>query len=340
MKLFGKDLNTEVAIVAEIGVNHEGDVEAASKLIRLARDAGADAAKLQTYTPERYASASDPARLKRVGGFALGEPALRRLAGEASALGLPLFSTPLSEDVVPLLASLFPAMKIASGDLDFEPVVRAAAKTGKPVLISTGLGTLAEIEAAVGWVRDEVGQANLRDRLILMQCVVAYPTPMEQANVLSIPYLAERTGLRVGYSNHVIGPEACYAAVALGAPVVEVHFTDNKVGREFRDHTLSCDPDDLRRLVETLPRVRASLGRPGKDRQACETTNLLAVRKGVVAARDLTPGTVLARADLMFARPATEFPSRDVGTLVGRKLKGALKRGETIRRADVDGGER
>ena len=187
MKLFGKDLDTEVAIVAEIGVNHEGDVEAASRLIRLAREAGADAVKLQTYTPERYASASDAARLKRVGSFALSEADLRRLARDADALGIPLFSTPLTEDVVPLLASLFPAIKIASGDLDFEPVIRAAAATGKPILMSTGLGTTPEIETAIGWVRAGSGVQELRDRLILMHCVVAYPTPIEQANVLSIP---------------------------------------------------------------------------------------------------------------------------------------------------------
>lgn len=335
MKLFGKDLDAEVAIVAEIGVNHEGDVEAASRLIGLARDAGADAAKLQTYTPERLASASDPERLRRVRAFQLSERDLARLADEAARAGFPLFSTAVTEDVVPLLARLFPAIKIASGDLDFEPVIRAAARTGKPMILSCGLGTMAEIETAVGWVREEVGAAALRDRLLLMHCVSAYPTPIEQANVSSVPFLRERTGLRVGYSNHVVGLEACYAAVAQGACVVEVHVTDRRAGRAFRDHALSLEPDELRRLVEAAPRIRAALGDFDKRRQPAEAPNLAAVRKGVVAARDLEAGTVLAADDLMFARPASEFPAAEAPRLIGRRLSLALARGETIRRADV-----
>ena len=239
MHLFGKNLDTEVCVVAEIGVNHEGDVNAALRMLQLAKQSGADAAKLQTYTPERFASANDADRLKQVTARALSEADHRQLAREARALDLPLFSTPVTEDVVALLAELFPALKIASGDLDFEPVIRAAAASGRPTMISTGLGTDDEIERAIGWFADELDDGiDVRDQLILMHCVSAYPTPMDQANVRSVPYLSGRFGLRVGYSNHVIGPEAVLAAVALGAPVVEVHFTDNKQGRTFRDHAL------------------------------------------------------------------------------------------------------
>ncbi len=103
-----------------------------------------------------------------------------------------------------MLDRLFPAFKVASGDLTFEPVIRATCRTGKPVVLSTGLGTIAEVEQAIAWARAEIGE-GLRDRLILMHCVSAYPTPANEASLLSIPYLAERTGLRVGYSNHVIG---------------------------------------------------------------------------------------------------------------------------------------
>ncbi|MBI3114140.1 MAG: N-acetylneuraminate synthase family protein [Rhodospirillales bacterium] len=335
MQLFGKDLDRDVVIIAEIGVNHEGSLEAALNLLRLARKAGADAAKFQTFTPERYASASDPARLERVRGFDLGEKGFRRLAGEAAKHAFPIFSTAVSEDVVPLLAELFPAIKIASGDIDFEPVIRVAAATGKPVILSTGLATTAEVDAAVGWFKDEAGTDDVRDRLILMHCVSAYPAPIEEINLLSIPYLAERTGLRVGYSNHAIGPEACLAAVALGAPVIETHFTDRKTGRDFRDHALSCDPDDLKRLVEAASRVRAGLGRRGKERRPSEASNVKAFRKGVVAARDLKAGHVIGRDDLMFARPATEFASGEVRRVIGARLKGPVKKGELIRRDNV-----
>jgi N-acetylneuraminate synthase/N,N'-diacetyllegionaminate synthase len=184
-------------------------------------------------------------------------------------------------------------------------------------------------------VRDEVGSAALRDRLVLMQCVSAYPAPIEEASVCGVPFLAERTGLRVGYSNHVIGPEACYAAAALGACMIEVHFTDCKTGREFRDHSLSFEPDDLRALLAVLPRIRASLGVSGKQRMPSELANLRAVRKGIVAARDLPAGTVLKREDLMFARPQTEFAAGEIDTLVGRKLGVTLATGELVPRSGV-----
>ena len=203
MELFGKDLRRDVVFIAEVGVNHEGNVDAASHLLRLAADAGADAVKLQSYTPERYASASDPRRLDRVRRFALDEAAHRRLAAEARGLGVVLFSTPVSEDVVPLLDSLFPAFKIASGDLTFETVIRAAARTGKPLVVSTGAATPDEIDRAVGWVRDEVGAAALPERLVLMQCTSAYPTPIEEAGVGAVPWLARRYGVAVGYSNQI-----------------------------------------------------------------------------------------------------------------------------------------
>ena len=336
MKLFGKDLTNEIVVVAEIGVNHEGDCETARHLIRLAADAGADAVKFQTYTPERYASASDAERLARVAAFALGRDDLYALRELAESLGIGFFSTALTEDCVDHLSELSGVIKVASGDLDFEPVIRSVAASGATMILSTGLGTIEEIDCAVDWVRREVGNDALSDRLILMQCVSAYPTPIDEAGVQAITVLRDRYQVTVGYSNHVIGPHACYAAVALGAPIVEVHFTDRKTGRSFRDHALSMEPDELASLVATLPRIRASLGPAEKRRQPSEKPLLTAVRKGVVAARALSAGVRLRREDLMFARPATEFRAGEVSTLVGKRLKSGFKRGETIPRDAVD----
>lgn len=332
MQLFGKDLEHDVAIVAEIGVNHEGDVEKASELLRLAADAGADAVKFQTYTPERLASADDRERLERVARFAIDEAAHCRLADEADKLGVVFFSSALTEDAVPLIARLSPAVKIASGDIDFEPVIRASAATGLPVLLSTGNAELDEIDKAVDWVRDEIGDADLRDRVVLMQCVSAYPAPVEDANVAAMGVLQERYGVHVGYSNHVIGPEACYAAVALGACVLEVHFTDQKEGRDFRDHRLSFDADDLAELASRTPLIRAAVGHAKKTRQPSEVDALKAMRKGIVAARDLEKGTELTRDDLMFSRPATEFRSGEIGDLLGMRLDEPVNRGCVIPR--------
>lgn len=335
MELFGRSLDDDVVVIAEIGVNHEGDEAVALGLVDAVAAAGADAVKFQSYTPWRYASADDPARLERVTRFALDEGAHRRLAERAATRGVGFLSTPLTEDWVPLIAELSEAVKVASGDLTFEPTIRAAAASGRTVLLSTGLGTLDEIDRAVGWVRDEVGAATLADSLVLLHCVVAYPTPIAEANVSCVPMLRERYGVPVGWSNHVIGPDACLAAAALGASVVEVHVTDRREGREFRDHELSFEPHELEALVGQVRRVRAAVGSPRKERTPSETGLLDAVRKGVVAARPLTAGTLLTRDDLAFARPGTEFGAHEVERLVGAKLLVDVTKGSLVPRAGV-----
>jgi N,N'-diacetyllegionaminate synthase len=335
MKIFGKDTTQELVIIAEIGVNHEGDLATARELLELAAKAGADAVKFQSFSPKKYVSSSDADRFKRVSKFAIDIEGFKILADDARKLDIGFFSTPLSEDWVEDITAYGDAIKIASGDITFEPVVRAAARSGKPVLISTGCSDLDEIDAAVSWVRDEVGDEILPDRLALLQCVSAYPTPVEEANVLSVPFLAERYGLTTGYSNHVIGPEACHAAIAHGANLIEVHFTNQKHDRDFHDHQLSFDPDDLAALVVSGPRIAASLGVFGKRVQSSEVAARGAIRKGLVAAVDLDAGIVLKTSDIGYARPATEFASSELDAVVGRTLNEKLAAGEVIKRADI-----
>ena len=337
MNLFGKDLTTDIALIAEIGVNHEGDADVAHKLLELAAKAGADAVKFQSYTPERYASSDDPDRLVRVGSFALTEGDFTSLSNLAVKLDTSFFSTPVSEDWVPFLATISDTLKIASGDITFEPVIRAAAASGKKVIISTGTATVDEIDTALGWARDELGDTPLEDRLVLMHCVSAYPVPERDANLLSIPFLADRYDpITIGYSNHVMGPEAMLGAVALGARVIEVHFTDNKHDREFRDHLLSADPADLAYLAKALPQMAVMRGTYGKAPVDAEIPLIEIIRKGVSAARDLTAGQVLCREDLFFTRPATEIPSGDVDWVVGQRLNTDCKKGQSIRRMWLD----
>lgn len=334
MKLFGKDLSREVAVIAEIGVNHEGDVDVAAKLVAAAAEAKADAVKFQSYTPARYVSRSDRERFERVSRFSLNEAAHRRLAKEAERCGIAFISAAISEDWVPLLAELGPAVKIASGDLTFEPVIRAAAESGRVVILSTGGGTIEEVDEAVGWVRDVCG-GTLAERLVLLHCVSLYPALIGQANLRAIPFLAERYGVAVGWSNHVIGSEACLAAVAVGARVVEVHVTDRKTGRAFRDHHLSFEPQDLADMVAAIGRVTSSLGAPTKAPQPEEIAILKTMRKGIVAACDITAGTVVQPMHLSFARPATEFTASELPQLIGAVATRAISSGELITRGAV-----
>lgn len=323
------------SVIAEIGVNHEGDFAQAEKMLRLAAGTGVDFVKFQSFTPARYASASDAARLARVTRMALSPEQFRALADVARSLGVGFISTPLSEDWVDILNDYCPAFKIASGDITFRPVIQKAARTGKPLIISTGAATLEEIDQAVGWVEAEIGKDKVKDRLILLHCVTAYPTPVEHANVLSVPFLKERYGLRAGYSNHVMGINASLAAVALGADVIEVHFTDQKEGREFRDHSLSFDQADLADFLARAKEIRASLGVYGKVVQPSERDIVPAVRKGIIAARALKAGQVLKPDDLMYARPATEFTSADFDRLIGKTINEDVPEGHLIPRKAI-----
>lgn len=323
---------SDFKIIAEIGVNHEGNLQNALQLTKLACSAGADIVKFQSYSPERFVAANDAPRRERVQKFGLSKDDFLTIYQLSKSLGVQFMSTPITEDWVDTLNPLCPAFKIASGDITFKPVIQKAARTGKPLIISTGAATIEEIDQAVNWVREEVGKDSLKERLILMHCVSAYPAPIEQANILSIPFLKERYGLRVGYSNHVIGMSACLAAVALGADVIEVHFTDCKEGREFRDHALSFDQNDLKKFIQTANEIRKSLGKYSKEIQPCEKEGVSLMRKGIIAARDLKSGRILSEDDLMFARPATKFSSNEVSMLIGETLKSDVEQGYLIPR--------
>ena len=330
MYLFNKNLYKEVVVIAEIGVNHEGSLSKAIEMVGLAAATGADAVKFQTYDPWHYASTSDMDRFERVSQFGLSQEDFTLLARESERLGIGFFSTPLEETSVEFVDSLSSVIKIASPDMNFEPTIRGAAATGKALIISTGLGTPEEIDQTLGWVQDEIGSAELRDRVVLLHCVSAYPTPLEDINLLSIPYLADRYPVHVGFSDHTIGLQAARAAIALGATVVEKHFTDSNVGREFRDHELSANPEQMKELVEDARAIKGALGTLGKGRSASEIGNLIPLRKGVVAARDLAEGTILTSDDLMFARPSTQISADRIDEVVGKRLKIALKKGNLI----------
>src|SRR3990167_11423277 len=313
-------LTNDLLIVAEIGVNHEGKLDKAIELTHLAQRAGADIIKFQSYTPERFVASHDVVRMERIKRFALTEEEHLKLYALTKSIGVIFMSTPVTEDWIDFLNPLCLAFKIASGDITFKPVIQKAAQTGKPLILSTGASTIEEIDQAVEWIKTIVGANNLNERLTLMHCVSSYPTPIQEANILSIPYLRERYGLNVGYSNHVIGMSACLAAVALGAILIEIHFTDKKEGRTFHDHSLSFDPNDLKNFVYLSKEMRKSLGRYGKQVQPCESENVCLIRKGIAAAKDIKAGDILTEENLMFSRPATEFSAEDLFQLVGKRV--------------------
>jgi len=322
-------LGDKVFVIAEIGVNHEGDMAKALEMMELATDAGADAVKFQTFIPEHYISASQPERLARVSSFCLSFDQFRQLATRAKELGVGFISTPLDFASLDLVAELSQVIKISSGDITYFPLLKKAAEIGKTIVLSTGLSTTSEIDRAVE-ILTEDNQLRQENRLILLHCVAAYPVPEEQINLLSIPFLRERYNLPVGFSDHTLGILSCQAAVALGARVIEKHFTYQKENQAFHDHQLSAEPDEFREMIQGIRRVEAMLGQYEKKPVEAELQFKSHVRRSLCAAHDFAAGNVLKKEDLSYLRPESAYPATAVEEVLGKRLLIGVKKGETI----------
>lgn len=322
-------------IIAEIGVNHEGNEDVAADLIRKAAASGVDAVKFQTFVPEHYVSTEQPERFERVGRFCLSHDAFRRLAALAKSLNLTFFSTPLGFDDIDFLNEIQPIFKISSGDLTFHDLIRHATRTGKPLIISTGLGTEEEIQAAVDVVLAERPTAREDGSLMLMHCVSAYPTPAEEANVRNVTWLAKRFDLPTGYSDHTLGIKACELAVAVGAVALEKHFTYRKEDQAFHDHKLSADPADLTALVAAVREAETYLGTETRTRTEAELKMELHMRRSIGTLVDIPAGTPVKREWLTWLRPAWGLGPQEMEKVIGKPLNKDLKAGAIVRPEDL-----
>ena len=338
MILFGRDLSNDLLVVAEIGQNHEGSVDKAKELISAAIDSGADAAKLQSFTPSRLCSREEPERLARLEKFALNEADQIEIFSWARGQGFPIFSTPATEDWVEFVhVQSRGVVKIASGDSTFLPTILRAANRGSTLLLSTGGTTVEELDGVVEKIASVVGPVNLNDRLALLHCVSCYPPEVGEANFGAIPFLRKRYSVQVGFSNHFVEREVPLAAVACGASILEIHVTDDRRGRDFRDHALSFEPDELHDLVTLARQMRRASVESRKELQSCELTLVSSLRKGLVAARDLAAGTVLDLADLSYARSSSALPWHQRDDVVGRVLRVPVLKGFPVIPEAVEG---
>jgi len=336
MKIGTFDTDRRVLVVAEIGNNHEGDFALAAAMVRRAAECGVGAVKFQTVRAEQLVRRSETARFDRLKRFELSERQFSELSAIAHEAGLLFLSTPLSLPAAAFLEPLVDAYKIASGDNDFFPLIEQVARTAKPVIVSTGVSDVSQIDVTVRCVRRQWEAAGIRGELGLLHCVSSYPTPPEQANLRSIPFLAERFGCTVGYSDHTLGVEAAVLSVAAGARIIEKHFTLDKQQSDFRDHQLSADPHEMTELVERVARAETLLGVADKQVQPCESASQTAIRRSIVAARDLPAGAAIAAADLKWIRPGDGLRPGNEGSLIGRKLKRDLREDDAISPGDVE----
>lgn len=329
MKIGPLDTEQQVIVIAEIGNNHEGDLSRAKELLKRAAEAGADIVKFQTIVPERLVSLTQTERIRQLQRLCLPPDAFASLAELAEQEGVQFMSTPFDLDSVTLLEPLVNAFKIASGDNTFWPLIASVAATGKPIVISTGLLDLNEAAELRDFVMARWLEAGTVQELALLHCVVNYPTRPEDAQLRAIMDL-KQLGVTVGYSDHTLGITAAIGAVALGARVIEKHFTLDHQFSDFRDHQLSADPGELKELVGRIRELEQMLGEPVKRLVPSEEPMLQPVRRSIVAAVALPAGHVLRPEDISWVRPGGGLaPGQEAG-LMGRRLQSALAAGEHI----------
>lgn len=321
---------THVLVIAEAGVNHNGDLEMAKRLVDAAAGAGADQVKFQTFKAEKIASgaakkASYQARNERgaeagsqldmLKRLELSEADHATLIEHCAACGIGFFSTGFDLDSLDFLNGLgFAQFKIPSGEITNLPYLRRVAGFGKDVILSTGMASMGDIEAAI----EALEAAGLpRERVTVLHCTTEYPAPFEEVNLRAMNTIGQAFGVRVGYSDHTQGIEASLAAVALGAEVIEKHFT---LDRDLPgpDHAASLEPDELTALVRGIRRIEMALGRPEKRRTPSEEANVAVARKSIVAARPIAAGETFSDENLTAKRPGTGMSPMRWDEVIGR----------------------
>jgi N,N'-diacetyllegionaminate synthase len=322
-------------LIAEIGNNHDGSARQAEAFVRAAAEAGADAVKFQTHIAEAEMLPSTPTpphfdepRYAFMQRMELSLDEHLHLKARAEELGMVFFSSPFSVEAVDLLERVgVPLYKIASGEVTNPPLLEAVARTGKPILLSTGMSALSDIDRAVEIFK----QAGTE--IVVLQCTSSYPCPPEKVNLRAMSALGERYHCPVGLSDHTPGIYSGIAAVALGAVCVEKHFTLSR--RLYGpDHHASLEPEDLQRLVEGVRHVESALGDGIKERDPAHDPVRAAFEKSVVARVPIGAGATIETSMLTTKRPGTGIPAASIPEIVGRKAARDLEANHLLEAGD------
>ncbi len=325
-------------IIAEISANHNGSFERAEAMVKAAWEAGADAVKLQTYTADTITIDCDREEFRIKGGTLWDDrtlynlyqeaytpwewqPALKYLADE---IGILLFASPFDSTAVDFLESIHvPCHKIASCELVDIPLLKKVAETGKPVILSTGMASLAEINEAVRTLRE-----NGTESLILLKCTSSYPAPPEEINLRTIPHMAEAFGCPVGLSDHTLGSAVAVAAVSLGARVIEKHFTLSRADGG-PDSSFSMEPDEFKGMVQDIRTVERALGRVTYELTEHEKASV-AFRRSLFVVEDVRAGEPLTEKNVRSIRPGYGLHTRHYHDIVSRNALMDMKKGTPL----------
>lgn len=321
-------------IIAEAGVNHNGDIKIAKKLIDVAVDAHADAIKFQTFKAENVVTSSTPKakyQIKNMGTDESQFEMLKKLELPASDYkelfayceekNIIFMSTPFDEESVDFLDSMgMGILKIPSGEITNKPLLQHIAAKGKPILLSTGMSYLGEVEKAMIWINEIWDRLDKKPGLTLLHCVSNYPASEEDSNLLAMKTMEAAFGLPVGYSDHTIGVEIPIAAVAMGAKVIEKHFTLDR-NMEGPDHKASLESDELRGMINAIRRVEKALGDGIKKPTNSESELRKVARRSLVLARDVKSGETITANDITIKRPGTGIEPEFLDFIAGMKVE-------------------
>ncbi|MHA1423764.1 MAG: N-acetylneuraminate synthase [Candidatus Thorarchaeota archaeon] len=315
-------------IIAEVGVNHNGDVQLAKKMIDAAKDAGADAVKFQTFKSEGVATTTtsmadyqetnigkSDSQIKMLRELELDYECFIELKEYCDEKSILFLSTAHSFDAIDFLDSIVPAHKISSGDITNIPSIEKIASKGKPIILSTGMATVEEISEALETIRL---QGN--NQIILLQCVSNYPSKLENQNLRTIVTLRTDFDILTGFSDHTTNNISALVAVSLGACLVEKHFTLDK-SLPGPDHKASVEPDELRELIDSIREAESTLGDGIKKPTEEELNNQRIARKSLVASVDIPKGTIITREMIEIKRPETGIRPKRLKEIIGKKSK-------------------
>ena len=327
-------------VIAEAGVNHNGDIELAKRLIEVSAKAGADAVKFQSFRADRLvtsaaptaryqreATAGEESQLHMLRRLELPQEAHYKLQSVCRVQQVLFLSTPFEEESANFLEGLgVPAFKISSGDLTNLPFLTHVGRMGRPVILSTGMGTMDEVRTAVDTL-EKAGNCHI----VLLHCVSTYPTDPADVNLRAMQTMMRTFSCPVGFSDHTEGIEVSLAAVALGAAVIEKHVTLDR-SLPGPDHRASLEPQKFEELVKGIRNIERALGHGRKIPVAAEAEMAAVARKSVVAARDIDAGTALTDDMLAIRRPGTGLSPDARPSLIGRRVSASIKAGTPITR--------
>ena len=322
---------SKILIIAEAGVNHNGDINLAKKLILAAKNADADFVKFQTFKTELNISinaikadyqinntGNSQSQFEMVKNLELSFDDFRELKEYSDDVGIGFLSTGFDFPSIDFLNDFeIPFYKIPSGEITNKPYLQHIARKGKDIILSTGMADLKEVKDAIEVIEAE---GITRNRITVLHCNTEYPTPMQDVNLLAMNQMAEKLGVQIGYSDHTLGIEVPIAAVALGAKVIEKHFTLDR-NLPGPDHAASLEPTELKEMVKTIRNIELAISGSGiKEPSASENKNRAIARKSLHLREDLKKDTVLQAHHLIALRPGDGISPMDIDQVIGKKI--------------------